>query len=114
MEAKGYHESIHQYWRLNRLRRYNGKVPNNLYEHFICLAVLFNFFKFYFVENSNVLHVKVTLTEICCRYNILFPIFSAGRLQYFKHSNTCIGLNPNKLRTCDNECVCHAVSGRKK
>ena len=28
VEAKGYHESMHHYWRIYRLCRYNGKVPN--------------------------------------------------------------------------------------
>ena len=31
VEVKGYHESMYHYWRLYRLRRYNGKVPSFVY-----------------------------------------------------------------------------------
>ena len=31
MEAKINHESMHHYWRLYRLRQYNGKVPRKKY-----------------------------------------------------------------------------------
>ena len=34
VEAKGYHESMHHYWRIYSLRLYNGKVPNYVIVHY--------------------------------------------------------------------------------